>query len=130
MYVGDQRLNTLWLWHSAEESEHKSTAFDLYTALGGDHTWRLYWFRRSTFLFLRDLFKQTVLNLRHDGTLWKWSTWKSAASFLFGRRGVARQTWQPWRAYLRPGFHPSQLHSTASQRWLQDNQASWQPLST
>jgi predicted metal-dependent hydrolase len=31
----DPRLATLWLWHSAEESEHKSTAFDLYQALGG-----------------------------------------------------------------------------------------------
>jgi len=31
----DERLKTLWLWHSAEESEHKSTAFDLYKALGG-----------------------------------------------------------------------------------------------
>ena len=33
----DPRLATLWLWHSAEESEHKSTAFDLYQALDGSH---------------------------------------------------------------------------------------------
>src|SRR5207253_4938827 len=30
----DERLKTLWLWHSAEESEHKSIAFDVYVALG------------------------------------------------------------------------------------------------
>ena len=35
----DTRLRTLWLWHSAEESEHKCTAFDLYQALGGSHEW-------------------------------------------------------------------------------------------
>ena len=37
----DLRLKTLWLWHSAEESEHKSTAFDLYKALGGNEQWRI-----------------------------------------------------------------------------------------
>src|SRR5690349_18834724 len=36
----DPRLATLWLWHSAEESEHKCTAFDLYVALGGNQEWR------------------------------------------------------------------------------------------
>jgi len=35
----DLRLKTLWLWHSAEESEHKSTAFNLYKALGGNDQW-------------------------------------------------------------------------------------------
>ncbi|MEZ0309767.1 MAG: metal-dependent hydrolase, partial [Ramlibacter sp.] len=50
----DPRLTTLWLWHSAEESEHKSTAFDLYQALGGNHEWRITWFRRITTVFLGD----------------------------------------------------------------------------
>ena len=31
----EPRLRTMWLWHSAEESEHRSTAFDVYRALGG-----------------------------------------------------------------------------------------------
>jgi predicted metal-dependent hydrolase len=43
----DPRLATLWLWHSAEESEHKCTAFDLYQALGGSHEWRVKWMRAS-----------------------------------------------------------------------------------
>ena len=65
----DPRLTTLWLWHSAEESEHKSTAFDLYQALGGSHEWRMNWFRRVTTIFLGDTLRQTVNNLRRDGTL-------------------------------------------------------------
>ena len=64
-------LATLWLWHSAEESEHKSTAFDLYQALDGSHEWRLTWFRRVTTIFLGDTLRQTVNNLRRDGTLWQ-----------------------------------------------------------
>lgn len=117
----DPRLKTLWLWHSAEESEHKSTAFDLYQALGGNDAWRITWFRRVTMIFLADTLRQTVNNLRRDGTLWKWSTWKSGASYLFGRRGLVRLTYKPWREYLRPDFHPTQQDSSASERWLRDN---------
>jgi len=117
----DERLRTLWLWHSAEESEHKSVAFDLYVALGGDHEWRLKWMRRITTIFLGDTLRQTVNNLRRDGTLWKWSTWKSAASYLFGRRGLIRANYGAWREYFRADFHPSQQDASASERWLKDH---------
>ncbi|HYM48408.1 MAG TPA: metal-dependent hydrolase, partial [Burkholderiaceae bacterium] len=36
----EPRLRTMWLWHSAEELEHRCTAFDLYRALDGDEFWR------------------------------------------------------------------------------------------
>jgi predicted metal-dependent hydrolase len=128
--LGDQdpRLKTLWLWHSAEESEHKSTAFDLYQALGGSHEWRITWFRRITLFFLMDTLRQTASNLRHDGTLWKWSTWKSAASYLFGQRGLVRLTYKPWREYLRRDFHPTQQDSSASERWLSENSTQYTPV--
>lgn len=128
--LGDQdpRLATLWLWHSAEESEHRSVAFDLYQALGGNHEWRITWFRRITWVFLGDTLRQTAANLRRDGTLWKWSTWKSAASYLFGRRGLVRQTYRPWRDYLRRDFHPSQQDASASLEWLRQNSNRYVPV--
>lgn len=121
----EPRLKTLWLWHSAEESEHKNTAFDLYQALGGAQEWRVKWMRRVTFFFVSDTLRQTLNNLRHDGTLWRWRTWKDAASFLFGAAGLVRQTFKPWRAYFRPDFHPNQQQSDLSQRWLQANSAQY-----
>ncbi len=124
----DSRLTTLWLWHSAEESEHKSTAFDLYQALGGSHEWRITWFHRITKVFLFDTLRQTLSNLRHDGTLWKWSTWTSAASYLFGQRGLIRLTYKPWRDYLRKDFHPSQQDSSHSDRWLAHNSDRFTPV--
>ncbi|MDF2467431.1 MAG: hypothetical protein K0Q43_5666 [Ramlibacter sp.] len=124
----DARLSTLWLWHSAEESEHKSTAFDLYQALGGNHEWRVTWFRRVTMIFLGDTLRQTVDNLRRDGTLWKWQTWKSAATTLFGKRGLIRQTWRPWRAYLRQDFHPAQQDSGPSRLWLAEHRDRYVPV--
>jgi predicted metal-dependent hydrolase len=124
----DARLSTLWLWHSAEESEHRNTAFDLYRALGGNEAWRRTWFRRVTLIFISDTLRQTVANLRQDGTLWQWRTWASAARFLLGKQGLVRQTFRPWRDYLRADFHPSQHDARASQAWLQDNRERYQPV--
>jgi predicted metal-dependent hydrolase len=125
----DERLRTLWLWHSAEESEHKCVAFDLYQALGGDHHWRIKWMRRITMVFLVDAARQTVKNLSRDKTLWKWSTWKSAATYLFGKGGLVPSVRPAWRQYFRKDFHPLQLHSTASEQWLAANSGQYKVVS-
>lgn len=117
----EPRLKALWLWHSAEEAEHKNTAFDLYQALGGNHAWRVKWMRRVTFIFLTDTLRQTAHNLWRDGTLWRWSTWRSGWQHLLGREGLLRTSFRPWRAYFEPDFHPSQQHSERSQQWLSEN---------
>lgn len=114
----EPRLQTLWLWHSAEESEHKCTAFDLYQALGGSHAWRVTWMRRVAVFFLFDALRQTAANLRRDGTLWRWSTWRSGWRHLLGRDGLLRVSHAAWKAYFRPDFHPSQHHNDLSERWL------------
>lgn len=119
----EPRLQTLWLWHSAEEAEHKTTTFDLYRALGGNETWRRTWFHRVTLIFVADTLRQTLHNLRRDRTLWRWRTLTEALRFFFGRNGLVRQTFKPWLAYRRPDFHPSQLGSALSERWLQANAA-------
>jgi uncharacterized protein len=124
----ESRLRTLWLWHSAEESEHRSTAFDLYRALGGNEAWRRTWFRRVTLIFLGDTIRQTVANLRRDGTLWQWRTWRSAAHHLFGRHGLVRHTFGPWRAYFRRDFHPAQQDDAASRTWLAVNAGQYTPV--
>jgi uncharacterized protein len=119
----EDRLKTMWLWHSAEEAEHKSVAFDLYQALGGSHAWRVKWMRRVTLIFLVDTLRQTVNNLQHDGSLWQWRTWRSAARHLLGREGLFTVSFRPWRRYFRPDFHPGQDESALAERWLQDNAA-------
>lgn len=124
----EPRLKTLWMWHSAEEAEHKCIAFDVYQALGGSHTWRATWMRRVTVVFLTDTLRQTVNNLRHDGTLWHWSTWRSAAHHLLGREGLLRQTFKPWLAYFGRDFHPDQQSSELSSNWLRDNATQYIPV--
>lgn len=122
------RLQTLWMWHSAEEAEHRSTAFDLYQAMGGSHAWRVRLLSVITTLFFTDVLRQTMRNLWHDGSLFHWSTWRSAASFLFAKDGMLRGNVRAWRAYRAPDFHPTQQASSAAVQWLQSNQALYTPV--
>ena len=116
-----QRLQDLWMWHSAEESEHRSTAFDLYLALGGAHPWRVGIFRVVLRHFLIDLARQTLRNLWHDGNWWRPSSWTGAWRFLYGRDGFLRFSRARWQQYLLEDFHPSQGDGALAQAWLAAN---------
>lgn len=119
--AAEPRLRTMWMWHAAEETEHRSTAFDVYQALGGSDRWRIRWFRVVTFFFVTDVLRQTLRNLAHDGALLRVGTWRSAGRLLFGREGLARLTFKPWRAYFRQGFHPREQDEPRAAQWLRDN---------
>jgi predicted metal-dependent hydrolase len=124
----EPRLATLWRWHSAEETEHRATAFDLYRALGGNEYWRLRIFRIVTMNFILDALRQTLLNLWRDGSWWRPSTWAGGARLLFGRDGLVRCLRGPWRRYLAPDFHPSQQDDGPARAWLVDNARQWRPV--
>ncbi|MCU0774864.1 MAG: metal-dependent hydrolase [Ideonella sp.] len=113
-----ERLRTLWSWHSAEETEHRSTAFDLYGALGGGTRWRVGIFNVVLRLFLVDLARQTLRNLWHDGTWWRPSTWAAGWRFCFGPAGFWTLSRPAWARYRREDFHPSQADETRSVAWL------------
>jgi predicted metal-dependent hydrolase len=125
----EPRLQTLWMWHAAEESEHRSTAFDVYRALGGNDVWRLRFMRLVTFHFLADVFRQTLRNLHHDGVLWRWRTWRGGWRFLFGREGLLRRIYRPWRDYFRADFHPREQDTGPGDRWLRENEQAYAVVS-
>jgi len=124
----EPRLQTLWLWHSAEESEHRSTAFDIYKAMNGNEEWRVKIFRYITITFLSDVTRQTVRNLWQDASLFQWSTWRSAYKLLLSKDGMFRGNYRLWRDYMAPGFHPRQQDGTLSVQWLQDNMDQFTPV--
>lgn len=124
----EPRLQTLWLWHSAEESEHRSTAFDIYTALQGSYHWRIRLFRYITITFLADVTRQTIRNLWHDKALFQWSTWRSGWDVLLSKEGMFRGSYAQWRAYMATDFHPRQQDGSLSEQWLLNNRDQFSPV--
>lgn len=121
----EPRLRTLWLWHAAEEAEHRATAFDLYGAIGGDYRWRIRVFRHVTLIFLADVLRQTLRNLWHDRALLRWRTWASGWKLLLAPHGMLRGNISRWRRYLAADFHPSQIATAAGATWLREHAAAY-----
>lgn len=119
----------LWRWHAAEEAEHKSVAFDLYTALGGHHRGRVQAYLMVMGFFCVDATQQTFSNLYRSGQLFRPTTWGQGLGFLWGRHGVVWSFMRPTLAYLRPGFHPGQHGSPAlADNWLKAHAEVWKPV--
>ncbi len=126
-------LRSVWLWHCMEETEHKAVAFDLYQAVSGSHYWRVRWFLIVSLVFASDVLRQTTTNLWHDGTLFKPSTWWSAACFFLGRpskgNGWVWLSALQVAGYLRKRFHPWQ-HNNQGQAavYAQAHAGEWRVL--
>jgi predicted metal-dependent hydrolase len=124
----EPRLRTMWLWHSAEELEHKSVAFDIYKATGGSDEWRRRWFRRVTVMFLGDLMHQTIDNLRHENSCGSGRPGRARRASCWARTACCAATCAAGASYLRADFHPAQQDSSLSTRWLADNRAQYTPV--
>ncbi len=125
----EEPLKTLWRWHAAEESEHKSVAFELYTRLGGNYRWRMRWFAYVMVQFTVDATLQTLSNLRHDGQLLRPGTWWSAARFLLGRHGLLWRVTPPLLTYWRRDFHPDKVgNPKLSSLWFERHATQWSPV--
>lgn len=106
-------MRAIWLWHAAEESEHKAVAIDTYRAVGGGELRRMAFYLLISLEFLVYTAVQSALMLHRDGQLFKRRTWGSALRFWFGREGIFWHTLPHWLAFFKPGFHP----------WQHDNRA-------
>ena len=108
----DPAMVALWQWHAVEEMEHKAVAFDVYRAIGGSEKMRRAAMRRSTLLLTWDILHGVRHMLKCDGKLWSPKVWFSGLRFLFGKQGLLRGTWAPYKAFFREDFHPWQEDSS------------------
>lgn len=102
----DPAIAELWRWHGVEETEHKSVAFDVHTAVGGTRRERRQALMLNTYFFFKDTFRILCQMLKSDGKLWSLREWRDGMVYLFVRPGVLRRIVRPWFRFFREGFHP------------------------
>lgn len=99
-------MGDLWRWHSLEEIEHKSIAFDVYTEVGGTYGLRAAVMRVTMWNIFIKVLKVAFTMLRQDKQLWKWKTLKSFSKFLFSKEGLVRVFAPSYKAFFAKDFHP------------------------
>lgn len=116
-------LRDLWLWHAAEEIEHRCLALDVYRVAEGGYLRRIAYFFLIVFTANALVMAQTLTNLALDGQLFKPRTWRDAFVLFWGREGLVWFFGRHLPTYLRPDFSPKDRHRQACDtalRWLQD----------
>ncbi len=117
MLLGDPRLlagahpemATLWRWHAAEENEHKSLAFDVYLAAGGNDLERSAVMLAATVIFWAKVLEHQARFMAADGVAFSPREWWALGWFLFGDPGGMRRLIPLYLQYYRPGFHPRDI---------------------
>ncbi|MFT6275994.1 MAG: putative metal-dependent hydrolase [Halioglobus sp.] len=112
MNKADPSMRELWRWHSAEEMEHKSVAFDVYRAVGGSEELRIAVMKRTSLFVGLELMRAIFYILRKDGQLFNFKLWRSGIAGLFGKQGAFAGGMAPYKEFYEEGFHP----------WQQDTQ--------
>lgn len=106
-------IRSLIIWHSIEEIEHKSVAYDVFMSCVGERKLlRRAMFFSSFDFFVRVLCYQIAL-LYWDRCMPSWGHVKGYLSFLFGCDGMVRRTFKAYMRYFKRDFSP----------WQHDNRA-------
>lgn len=108
-------LRDIWNWHAAEEIEHKTVAFDVYQSVAPRGYLRRMWgFFLAQLIVGSYIVVALIAFTRVDGLSWR----QVLADFRGKKRPktarLLKQTVLPQiRAYLHPGFHPSDVDDYA-----------------
>jgi len=104
----EPRMRALYVWHAAEEIEHKCVAFDLLRAVDDSYALRAAGIVLAFPLLMAFWYGAAITFVLRDGPV---RPWKAAGEYLRALAGgriplLAMVT--SVADYLRPGFHPSQ----------------------
>ncbi len=109
-----EELAEMWLWHAAEEIEHKAVAYDTWLHATRDWSRWKRWNIKSRLMlvvtrnFLRDRLADIHDLLGQDGltgSKWRWRV----LAYLLWHPGMLTSVFPAWLAFFMPGFHPWKL---------------------
>lgn len=110
---GVPEVQSLFLWHALEESEHKAVAFDVYRHVGGTERMRRVLMNVTTVAFLLALIGSVTVSLLKDPVARRHPmrvlrSLRNLRTSPFLTRDVVRKI----RDYNRPDFHPDDWDAT------------------
>ncbi|OHV01586.1 metal-dependent hydrolase [Mycobacterium talmoniae] len=117
---GDDEVWNLLNWHALEELEHKSVAFDVYRAVGGSEPLRIAVMAIVIALTLPVTLTSLGVSLSRDPIARRQPLRLIRETYALYRGPVLKGLMPELLKYLRPGFHPDDIDTTALlQRWQQ-----------
>ncbi len=105
----EPQMLSFWRWHAAEELEHKSVAFDLFTRVGGGYFTRMASVGAAALFLALPMLRISRSLVREDPEVPTTAHRRQAREI--GWRDVKEQA-PLFLAYFRPGFHPWQIDDT------------------
>jgi len=102
----DETFKSLMLWHSVEEIEHKSVAFDLYMQCVGDRALLKKMQRKAVLMFSLRVYKYMMYLMWWSRSFPSWRDIKGYTKFMFGKGGLMRKLRKPYKDFFRDDFHP------------------------
>lgn len=109
----DPAMRGLWLWHAAEEVEHKAVAWDVYQAAGAPYLERVGIMLVTTWIFWAKIAEQQWKMMQTAGIERDPSEWFALVKYLYVSPGPMRQLARLYLDYFRPSFHPWDLDDRA-----------------
>ena len=92
-----------WRWHAAEELEHKSVAFDLFTKVGGGYVTRMLSVLAAALFLAVPMLRITRSMMQQDPHTPTRAERREAARV---QRELLGRQFKLLAAFLRPDFHP------------------------
>lgn len=118
---GDPEIWHLLKWHALEELEHKSVAFDVYRAIGGSERMRIAVMAVLIALTIPLVTIELAISLAYDPVARRHPLRVAREMRELYRGPLPKGTLRDAAKYLRRGFHPDDIDTTALlQRWRQE----------
>jgi predicted metal-dependent hydrolase len=113
-----ESIRPLWVWHSLEELEHKSVAYDLFEAAGGTYQERVSIMLLTSVVFIAELSWVHLNFIAEKGILFDRRAWIAGLDHMWKEPGYFRRMIPAYFTYYRPGFHPEHQDSEGLvERW-------------